>query len=158
VSGDIHVLLSGWGVGWNELVERQRSEGLANVTLIEPVAQSELVDFLASADLWIIPYRRNRGRVGPEPILQPTRRCPVIVAAEPDSEVALLAQEEDVGCVVAPEAPIHLAEAIRLAAQDRAGMLQKGRRAAQLAEKYGEEVALARYRDVVPDALRRRRS
>ncbi|TFW61138.1 glycosyltransferase WbuB [Bradyrhizobium sp. MOS001] len=155
----IHFVLSGWGVGWNQLVELQRSEGLANVRLIEPVPQSELVDFLEAADLWIIPYRRNTTGVS-----VPSRFYnllavgrPAIVAAEPDSEAALLAQEEDVGWVVPPEAPAQLAETILRAARDRGETLQKGHRAASLAEKYGEEGALTRYREVVHNVLGRPR-
>jgi putative colanic acid biosynthesis glycosyltransferase WcaI len=89
----------------------QRSEDLANVTLIEPVPQSELVDFLSAADLWIIPYRRKTTGVSvPSRFynLLAVGRL-VIVAAEPDSEAALLAQEEDVGWVVSPEDAAQLA-------------------------------------------------
>jgi hypothetical protein len=50
---------------------------------------------------------------------------PVIVAAEPDSEAALLAQEEDVGWVVSPEDAAQLALTIRQTALDRAGTMQK---------------------------------
>lgn len=154
----IHFLLSGWGIGWKELVELQSSERLENVTLIEPVPQCKLVDFLSSADLWIIPYRRNTAGVS-----VPSRFYnllavgrPVVVAAEPNSEAALLAQEEDVGWVVPPEDPVRLAQTIRQAAQDRAGTMEKGRRAAKLAEKYGEAEALARYREVILDVQEKR--
>ena len=126
------------------------------MTLIEPVPQSELVDFLSAADLWIIPYRRKTTGVS-----VPSRFYnllavgrPVIVAAEPDSEAALLAQEEDVGWVVSPEDAAQLALTIRQAALDRAGTMKKGQRAAKLAEKYGEGAALARYREIVLRTVR----
>src|ERR1700726_2215326 len=60
---------------------------------------------------------------------------PIIVAAEPHSEAALVVNEEAIGWVVPPEDPDQLANAIRLAASDRAATAQKGRRAATAAEK-----------------------
>lgn len=153
---DIHFLLSGWGVGWGELVELQRSENLANVTLIEPVPESELVGFLSAADLWVIPYRRNTSGVS-----VPSRFYnllavgrPVIVAAEAGSEAAQLAQEENVGWVVKPEDAAQLARTIRQAALDRVGTMEKGQRAAKLAEKYDESTALAQYREIVLRTIR----
>ncbi|MBI5261247.1 MAG: glycosyltransferase family 4 protein [Bradyrhizobium sp.] len=153
---DIHFLLSGWGLGWKELLELQNSQRLENVTLIEPVPESELVDFLSSADLWIIPYRRNTAGVS-----VPSRFYnllavgrPIMVSAESDSEAALVVKEDNVGWAVPPEDPVRLAEAIRQAAQDRAGTAQKGQRAAKLAVKYGEVDALARYRKVILQSLR----
>jgi glycosyltransferase involved in cell wall biosynthesis len=126
------------------------------VTLIEPVSQSELVDFLSSADLWIIPYRRNTAGVSvPSRFynLLAVGRA-VIVSSEQDSEVALVVNENNVGWAVSPEDPVRLADAIRQAADDRVGTAEKGRRAARLAEKYGESAALARYRQIVLDARR----
>lgn len=155
--GDIHFLLSGWGLGWKELVELQNSERLENVTLIEPVPESELADFLSSADLWIIPYRRRTTGVS-----VPSRFYnllavgrPVMVSAEPDSEAALVVTDDDVGWAVPPEDPAALAQAIRQAAHDRTGTAQKGRRAAELAERYGRSAALARYRQLILQVLRR---
>ena len=42
-----------------------------------------------------------------------------------------------------------LGHAIRLAAADRPATMQMGRRAATAAEKYSQDAALARYRDVI---------
>jgi hypothetical protein len=63
--------------------------------------------------------------IGVNPDSLPWVGRPVIVAAEPDSEVALLAQEDDVGWVVSPEDAAQLALTIRQAALDRAGTMQK---------------------------------
>jgi colanic acid biosynthesis glycosyl transferase WcaI len=82
----------------------------------------------------------------------------IIVAAEPQSEAALVVEEEGIGWVVAPEDPRSLVKAIRSAAADRAETERKGRRAATTAQKYGEGVALARYRQVVRDIQDRRSS
>jgi colanic acid biosynthesis glycosyl transferase WcaI len=150
-NSDIHFLLSGWGIGWNELNELQAAEKLDNVSLLAPAPQADLAAFLSSADVWIIPYRRNiRGVSIPSRLynLLAIGRA-IIVAAEPQSEAALVVEEEQIGWVVRAEDPQQLADAICSAASDRAGTQQKGRRAAAAVEKYGQDAALACYRQVI---------
>jgi putative colanic acid biosynthesis glycosyltransferase WcaI len=153
-NADIHFLLSGWGVGWHELSALQAKEQLGNVTLLPPVSQHDLIDFLSAADVWVIPYRRNIAGVSiPSRLynLLAIGRA-IVVAAEPNTEAALVIDEEKIGWVVPPEQPAALAEAIALAARDRAGVADKGRRAATAAANYGPAVALARYRAVIMQA------
>jgi colanic acid biosynthesis glycosyl transferase WcaI len=148
---DIHLILSGWGVGWDELRPLQAAAKLKNVTLLDPVPQADLVELLSAADVWIIPYRRNIVGVSvPSRLynLLAVGRA-IIVAAEPHSEAALVVDEEAIGWVVPPEDPGQLANAIRLAASDRTATMQKGRRAAEAAEKYTQGAALTRYREVI---------
>jgi len=153
-NSDVHFLLSGWGIGWQELGDLQAAEQLDNVSLLAPVPQTDLVAFLSSADVWIIPYRRNiRGVSIPSRLynLLAIGRA-IIVAADPQSEAALVVEEEQIGWVVQAEDARQLADAICSAASDRAGTQQKGRRAAAAAEKYDQGSALARYRQVILDA------
>jgi glycosyltransferase involved in cell wall biosynthesis len=153
-NGNIHFLLSGWGVGWNELSELQAKEQLGNVTLLPPVPQHDLIDFLSAADVWVIPYRRNIAGVSiPSRLynLLAIGRA-IVVAAEPNAEAARVVEEEKIGWVVPPEEPAAMAGAIARAADDRAGIVEKGRRAAAAAAKYSPEVALARYRNVIRQA------
>jgi glycosyltransferase involved in cell wall biosynthesis len=155
---NIHLLLSGWGTGWKQLTELYAAAPLGNITLMDPVAESELEAFLSAADVWIIPYRRNIAGVSvPSRIynLLAVGR-PIIVAAESFSEAALMVNEEDVGWVVRPEDPLHLAETIRLAATNREQTLAKGRRAARAAEQYTYEKAIAGYRKLVNDVMTNR--
>ncbi|MCA6117783.1 glycosyltransferase family 4 protein [Bradyrhizobium sp. WSM 1738] len=154
---DIHFLLSGWGVGWKELNDLATREMLDNVTILPPVPQEELVEFLSAADVWVIPYRRNIAGVSIPSRLYNLLAVgrPVIVAAEAHSEAAIELSEEAIGWVVPPEEPPQLAHTIREAARDRSATEQKGRRAAVVAEKYGEEAALMRYRALV-NALKER--
>ncbi|MBR1249292.1 glycosyltransferase family 4 protein [Bradyrhizobium sp. AUGA SZCCT0169] len=164
---DVHLLLSGWGMGWKELGDLQATERLANVTLLERVSQDDLIEFLSAADVWIIPYRRNIAGVSiPSRMynLMAVGRA-IIVAAEPHAEASLVVNEDAIGWAVPPEDPVLLANAIRLAAADRAATLKMGRRAATTAEKYSQDIALARYREVIlnaghgphpPDETRRR--
>jgi colanic acid biosynthesis glycosyl transferase WcaI len=153
-NADVHFLLSGWGIGWSELSELQAKAQLDNVTLLPPVPQHDLIDFLSAADVWIIPYRRNIAGVSIPSRLYNLLAIgrSIIVAAEPNTEAALVIGEEKIGWVVPPEEPAALAEAIARAAGDRADVVDKGRRAAAAAAKYSPEVALARYRDVILQA------
>jgi colanic acid biosynthesis glycosyl transferase WcaI len=157
-NGDVHFLLSGWGAGWNELGELQAKEQLGNVTLAPPVPQHDLTDLLSAADLWVIPYRRNIAGVSIPSRLYNLLAVGrgIIVAAEPNTEAALVIGEENIGWVVPPEEPAALAEAIARAARDRSDVAEKGRRAAAAAAKYSPEVALPRYRNVILQAARSR--
>jgi glycosyltransferase involved in cell wall biosynthesis len=153
---DIHFLLSGWGSGWEKLKALHTANHLRNVTLMNPVPNSELEDFLAAADVWVIPYRRNIAGVSVPSRLYNLLAVgrPVIVAAEATSEAALIVQEEDIGWVVSPENPNELANAIRAAASDHAATTLKGRRSAVAALKYTQDRAIARYKNVIGNVLR----
>jgi glycosyltransferase involved in cell wall biosynthesis len=159
-NGNIHFLLSGWGIGRKELCDLQAAEKLDNVTLMEPVPSAELADFLSAADVWVIPYLRNIAGVSIPSRLYNHLAVgrAVIVAAELHSEPSLAVNEEAIGWVVPPEDPRALADAILIAASDRASVVQKGRRAAVAAEKYNQESALRRYRDVILNARSGRRT
>jgi colanic acid biosynthesis glycosyl transferase WcaI len=147
----IHFLLSGWGVGWNQLKDLQAAENLPNVTLLDPVPSEDLTEFLSAADVWIIPYRRNIAGVSiPSRLynLLAIGRA-VIVGAEAHAEAAIELREEKIGWVVPPEDPAGLAAAIRAAAADLTQVAQMGRLAAVAAQKFTEEPALERYCDLI---------
>ena len=148
---NIHFLLSGQGVGWSKLQDMQAAMKLANVTLVEYVPQSQLEYFLAGADVWIIPYRKNNTGISvPSRIynLLAIGR-PVIICSEPEAEGALLTRENDIGWVVPPGNPQALATAIREAASGAGTTADKGRRAASTAPNYAREPALKAYKALV---------
>jgi len=152
---NVRFLLSGWGSGWKQLKELNAAAPLKNVTLIDPVSESELEQFLSAADVWIIPYRRNVAGVS-----VPSRAYnllavgrPIIVASEANSEAALMLRENDIGWVVRPEDALDLSEAILSAATDRAETLAKGRRAVLAARHYTHDRAIASYRQIVSDLM-----
>ncbi len=150
-SSDIHFVLSGWGIGWNELKALQASEKPQNVTLMEPVPEDELAEFLSMADAWVIPYRRNVAGVSIPSRLYNFLAVgrAVIVGTEPNSEAGLAVTEDDIGWVVPPEDPASLAQAVSEAASDRRATHERGRQAAAAALKYSEQASTLRYREIV---------
>lgn len=148
---NIHFVLSGWGIGWTELKALQASEKLENVTLLDPVPEDQLADFLAAADVWLIPYRHNVAGVSIPSRLYNFLAVgrAVIVATEAHSEVALAVTEEDIGWIVPPENPLLLAQAVREAAANRATTHERSRRAAIAALKYTEQVSTSAYRNIL---------
>lgn len=147
----IHFVLSGWGVGWTELKTLQASENLENVTLLDPVPEEQLAEFLAAADAWVIPYRRNVAGVSIPSRLYNFLAVgrAVIVGTEPSSEAGLAVAEEEIGWVVPAEDPAALAQAIFEAASDPEATLERGRRAATAALKYSEQASTLLYREIV---------
>jgi len=144
-NSDIHFLLSGWGIGFDQLREMQSEAKLPNVTLVDRVEDDQLETFLSAADVWIIPYRKNVAGVS-----VPSRFYnllaigrPVILVSEPDAEAALTVTEHDVGWVVEPGRADELAKTISRAAGARDP--QRAERAAEIAGRFDFETAMTGY-------------
>ena len=146
---DIHFLLSGWGVGFDQLKAMQSEAKLPNVTVVDRVEDEQLETFLSAADAWIIPYRRNVAGVS-----VPSRFYnllaigrPVILVSEADAEAALTVTEHDVGWVVEPGNAGELAKTIGRAAGARDP--QRAARAAEIAGRFDFETAMTSYCSLV---------
>ncbi|KRR25189.1 glycosyltransferase family 4 protein [Bradyrhizobium retamae] len=142
---DIHFLLSGWGIGFDQLKAMQAEAKLPNVTLVDRVEEEQLEAFLSAADVWIIPYRRNVAGVS-----VPSRFYnllaigrPVILVSEADAEAALTVIEHNVGWVVEPGNAGELAKTVSRAAQ--ADDPQRAERAAEISRRFDFEIAMANY-------------
>jgi colanic acid biosynthesis glycosyl transferase WcaI len=149
----IHFLLSGWGIGFEQLKALQAEEHLPNVTLVERVADEDLEQLLSAADVWVIPYRKNVAGVS-----IPSRFYnllaigrPVVLVSEPDAEAAVTVTENDIGWVVPPGRPDELAKALRDASlcEDRS----MGDRAAAIAAHFSLDRALAGYAGLMQGLL-----
>ena len=146
---DIHFLLSGWGIGFDQLREMQSEAKLRNVTLVDRVDEGQLETFLSAADAWIIPYRKNVAGVS-----VPSRFYnllaigrPVILVSEADAEAALTVTEHDVGWVVEPGSADELAKTISRAAGARDP--ERAGRAAEIAGRFDFESAMTGYCSLV---------
>jgi glycosyltransferase involved in cell wall biosynthesis len=152
---DIHFLLSGWGVGFDQLREMQSEARLPNVTLVDRVEDERLEAFLSAADVWIIPYRKNVAGVS-----VPSRFYnllaigrPVILVSEADAEAALTVSEHDVGWVVEPGKAEELATTIRRAAASTDP--QRAERAAEISRRFDFEIAMSAYCGLIGELARR---
>jgi colanic acid biosynthesis glycosyl transferase WcaI len=142
---DIHFLLSGWGVGFDQLRAMQSEARLPNVTLVDRVEDEQLEAFLSAANVWIIPYRKNVAGVS-----VPSRFYnllaigrPVILVSEPDAEAALTVSEHDVGWVVTPGRADELAEAVLCAASSEDP--QRAERATEISRRFDFAAAMTGY-------------
>jgi colanic acid biosynthesis glycosyl transferase WcaI len=150
---DIHFLLSGWGVGFEQLKTMQAEAALPNVTLVGRVEDAQLEAFLSAANAWIIPYRMNVAGVS-----VPSRFYnllaigrPVMLVSEADAEAALTVTEHDVGWVVEPGNAQQLADTIGRAAT--VADPSQAARAVEVSRRYDFEAAMAAYCGLVRDLL-----
>ena len=150
---DIHFLLSGWGIGFERLKQLQTEAGLPNVSFVARVADSELEALLASANLWIIPYRKDVAGVS-----VPSRFYnllavgrPVVLVSEPEAEAALTVAESGLGWVVTPGRADQLAEAIRAACRSDDDAMTE--RAVKAAARFDRSVAMNAYAGLIEELL-----
>ncbi|MCA1436197.1 glycosyltransferase family 4 protein [Bradyrhizobium sp. BRP20] len=151
---DVHFLLSGWGIGFERLKQLQAAANLANVSFVGRVEDSELEALLASADVWIIPYRKDVAGVS-----VPSRFYnllavgrPVVLVSEPEAEAALTVVESGLGWVVPPGRADQLADAIRAASRADNGAMAG--RAVKAAAKFDRTVAMNAYAGLIGELLR----
>ena len=155
---NVHFLLSGWGVGFDQLKTMQSDAKLPNVTLVDRVADDDLDELLSTADVWLIPYRNNVAGVS-----VPSRFYnllavgrPVILVSEPEAEAALTVTENNLGWVVMPGRPDQLANTIRTAASSNVSLMAEN--AVAVAGNYSPERALTSYAMLVRELLKNRSS
>jgi colanic acid biosynthesis glycosyl transferase WcaI len=151
---DIHFLLSGWGIGFERLKQLQTEANLPNVSFVGRVEDAELEPFLAAANLWIIPYRKDVAGVS-----VPSRFYnllavgrPVVLVSEPEAEAALTVVENGLGWVVTPGRADQLAEAIRAAS--RSDGVAIAERAVKAAAKFDRVTAMNAYAALADELLR----
>jgi glycosyltransferase involved in cell wall biosynthesis len=151
---DIGFLLSGWGIGFERLKQLQTEASLPNVSFVARVADSELEAFLAAADLWIIPYRKDVAGVS-----VPSRFYnllavgrPVVLVSEPEAEAALTVVESGLGWVVTPGRADQLAAAIRAASASGDGAMAA--RAVKAASGFDRDIAMNAYAAMIDELLR----
>lgn len=151
---DIHFLLSGWGIGFERLKQLQADANLPNVSFVARVEDAELEAFLAAADIWIIPYRKDVAGVS-----VPSRFYnllavgrPVVLVSEPQAEAALTVVENGLGWVVTPGRADQLAAAIRAASASCDGAMAE--RAVKAASKFDRSVAMNAYAALIDELLR----
>jgi colanic acid biosynthesis glycosyl transferase WcaI len=155
-NSDIHFLLSGWGVGFDELKAMQIEAKLPNVTLVDRVEDEQLETFLSAANAWIIPYRKNVAGVS-----VPSRFYnllaigrPVILISEVDAEAALTVTEHGIGWVVPPGRADELAETVRRAANSEDPL--RAERATEISRRFDFNAAMADYSGLIRELAKKK--
>lgn len=150
--GLVHFLIFGWGAGRAWLEKMIESEGLTNVTVLDPCAKEELTVYLSCCDLFFLPFKR-----GMEGISVPSRMYNVMAAGNAmlavvghQSELALVVKEEQIGWVVEPGNIVEMAAVVESAIADpKALKRMRERSRAAAVSKYTRENAIARFVEVL---------
>lgn len=152
---NIHFLLSGWGMGFEQLQSLQENEKLPNVTIVGRVPENDLEEFLSAADTWIIPYKKNVAGVS-----VPSRFYnllaigrPVIIISEPEAEAALTLSEYNLGWISSPGDATELARTIELAYSAANETESKQERATAVAQQFSLDQAMQRYQNLIAELL-----
>jgi colanic acid biosynthesis glycosyl transferase WcaI len=131
-------------------------KNLTNVRFFDYQPKSELAQSLNAADLHLVPLTRELSQC-----LMPSKLYGILAAGRPyltnapaESELARLTREYRVGMTVEPGCPKAIADGIRAAANDHAGMAEMGKNARKLAiSEFSREKSAEKFRDVLKTAL-----
>lgn len=153
-----HVVFAfvGQGSQRESLVEMVRRLNLTNVRFFDYQPKTELAQSLNAADLHLVPLTRELSQC-----LMPSKLYGILAAGRPyltnapaDSELAMLTLKHQVGITVEPGSPKAIADGIRMAANDAAGIRDMGRNARKLAlSEFTREKSAEKFRDVLKTAL-----
>lgn len=143
-----HFVFLGAGVKRKWLEREAEEKGFRNVTILDSRPRSEQNTFLNGCDVGIVSLVKKMWGVS-----MPSRTYnilavgkPILALTEPDSELARVVVEENVGWNVAPNEPEMLLETIYRIYAEREKLVEMGKRARRSAvEKYSPEKAVSSY-------------
>ena len=152
----IQFLLLGDGILREELKSQAANLGLSNMLILPYQPYSLIQQIYAASDLNLVPQSAESGPSSFPSKVYRIMSCgrPVLVYADPASELASLVNEVACGIVVPIGKPEDLAEAIRNAVQNEkalAKMGENGRRHVQ--ERYAREVVTAQYHKLIVELV-----
>jgi colanic acid biosynthesis glycosyl transferase WcaI len=145
-------VIVGEGVNKSRLMRRVRAEGIKNLRFISHQPRTLLGQTLGSADVHVVSLSGGLGG-----FLEPSKiygvlaaARPVVAAADPNTETALIVKEAGCGFVVAPDDPDALAAGLcRIAALSHAERCEMGRAGRALVERrHSRSVATTAYREL----------
>lgn len=149
-------MLVGDGSQKNALVEMTEREGLKNVRFAPLLPRERLPELLSAADILLLNQHPDLVEaVIPSKLLTYMAAArPIVVAAHPASEAALLVRAAGCGLCVAPDAPDALAQAIVSLAGDaetRAALSARGRAYAE--KNFARDAALRTFETALLDCI-----
>lgn len=142
------------GEGANRAALETEAADLRNVRFLPFRPAEQIPHVMMAGDIHIVTVRRGlEGVVVPSKlygILAAGR--PVLAVADARSDVARIVAQAGCGLSADPDDPAAVARAIRDLRSDRARLLEMGRRARDVAQKYARVSELQRFVEVVEDA------
>jgi len=146
-------------VGHGPLKPRMEAEirrrGLQNLLLLPFQPREQVADMQSAADIMLLTTSAQAGSssVPSKLITYLAMGKPIICAVPTDTDIARLVQQEGLGCVVPPENPSALANAIaQMATTPRADLLAMGHRARAIAlARHSLESALSNFNRLFAD-------
>jgi glycosyltransferase involved in cell wall biosynthesis len=133
---DIRFLFIGSGAKKRWLEGEVARRNLSNVTILPSRPRDDQVNFLNACDIALVSLVK-----GMKGVSVPSRMYnilaagkPIIAIAEPESEVALVVEEENIGWIVPPNNDEQLVNVIREAYSKPQRLAEMGRRARKIAE------------------------
>lgn len=157
----LRLIIAGDGPERTGLEELVRAQGLTNVHFCDLVAADRLGDFLSAADIHVIPQRRAAaGSVMPSKLLNIMAvGRPVVVTADPGTDLAQAVRAAGGGLVVEPESPQALARALERLAYNRSEREDCGAAARRyVLARYGIDRVIGAFARAVTMIVRHRRS
>jgi len=135
---EIRIVIAGNGVEQAELIKKARAAGLVNVTFRPLQPMERLSELLATADVSVIPQKR-----AVTDIVLPSKLCnilasarPVVAAAPPTSDLAMVIEHSRCGILVEPENGPQMAAAIRELADSPSRQREAGANGRRYAEQH----------------------
>lgn len=145
---DVHFLFIGWG-GRKAWLERTvQEERLLNISVLPGCSQQELPEYANACDVSVIAFLPGMAGVSVPSRMYNVMAAgkPIIAVADPESELARVVTEENIGWVVPPADPGALAAAIISAHGQADELRMMGARARQAAERtYSKAAVVAQY-------------
>jgi glycosyltransferase involved in cell wall biosynthesis len=141
-------LFVGQGARLDWVREQISLRDLAHCRVVGGVPDEELADYLNACDLSVITLRPGMAGVSVPSRLYNVLAAgrALLVAADPEAEVARTVAEENIGWVVPPGDPASLRRTILEVARRRETVRERGQRARKVAEaRYTREVAVEAY-------------
>ncbi len=145
---NIHFLFIGDGAKKKWMQDEVRNEHLDNVTLLAQRPRSDQPNFLNASDVAMISLLPGMTGAGVPSRMYNSMAAgkPIIAITEPESELALVVNEEQIGWVIPPDQPAKLAEVLLNVQMQLDRLLQMGIRARAVAEeKYAPDKVIKSY-------------
>jgi colanic acid biosynthesis glycosyl transferase WcaI len=145
---NIHFIFIGGGAKRKWMQDEVQKERLENVTLLDQRPRSDQPNFLNASDIAMISLIPGMTGAGVPSRMYNAMAAgkPILAITEPESELAMVVNEEQIGWVVPPDQPARLAETLQKIVIQSDCLSQMGLRARAVAEgKYSPERVIKSY-------------